>query len=155
PPGVVNQHIFKVTEREPNNRTYMHHAIETAFDEMQRKVVGIGMMHLRRADFLGQHVPCPPSDVQASVGAYLNWLEGCSSETEPELPPTLSDLRMRVAQLRKILDKAERASQLRRASTTESTVLFARTLSEAFPAPTSQTVGDFATVQSGYAFKSE
>jgi hypothetical protein len=42
---------------------------------MQRKVVGIGMMHLRRADFLGYAIPVPDESVQIAVAAYLDWIE--------------------------------------------------------------------------------
>src|SRR5690242_6619588 len=114
-PGVLNQHIFKVTEREPHDRTYIRHAIEAAFDEMQRKVVGIGMMHLRRADFLGHEVPCPASDVQAAVGAYLNWVEASSTGPEPDLPEELSDQRAMVTQLRSVLNRVQMATQFRTA----------------------------------------
>ncbi len=61
PAGILNQHIFKVAERPGNNRRYIRHAIEAAFEEMQTSVVGIGMMHLRRADFLGHLIPQPPA----------------------------------------------------------------------------------------------
>jgi restriction endonuclease S subunit len=123
PSGILNQHIFKVTEQPGNHRSYLRHAIEAAFDEMQRNVVGIGMMHLRRADFLGHLVPCPPSEVQRAVGDYLDWIEGGRRGGEPELPHELGAERDTVSRLGDLAAKLDEVSRLRGEATREASAL--------------------------------
>lgn len=130
PPGVLNQHIFKVTEQPGNHRGYVRHAIEAAFDEMQRSVVGIGMMHLRRADFLGHLVPCPPIEIQQAVGDYLDWIEGGSSEPEPELPEELGEERDTITGIGAIAAKVDEVSRLRGEATREASELLKASLNE-------------------------
>lgn len=155
PPGVLNQHIFKVTERDGNDRSYVRHAIEAAFDEMRRKVVGIGMMHLRRADFLGHKVPCPPADTQAAVGRYLDWVEqGCSGD-EPKLGQEVAQQGAVVVRLRDALNRIEQAARLRKDAARERTALVGRAAATAFADNPTERLGDYATVQSGYAFRSD
>lgn len=100
--GVVNQHIFKVTEKPDVDRLYLRHAIEDAFDEMQQRVVGIGMMHIRRGDFLQQPVPAPPLEVQKAVAQFLDWIERPTAASEPELPMILAEQRRMVAKVKEL-----------------------------------------------------
>src|SRR5207247_2092750 len=93
PEGYLNQHIFKVTERPGFDRRYIRHAIEASFDEMQENVVGIGMMHLRRADFLGHPIPAPSLDIQRAVGDYLDFVESGGDGKQPILPEILEKQR--------------------------------------------------------------
>lgn len=132
PDGILNQHIFKVTERDGHARNYIRHAIEAAFDEMQRNVVGMGMMHLRRGDFLGHSVPCPPTGVQRSVADYLDWVEsGCDGE-EPRLPEELSEQRRIVAKIERLAAKINEAHGLREQSSREASLLVNGALSRIF-----------------------
>lgn len=57
PVGMLNQHIFKVTPEEGVSKEYLRHAIEYSYSDLKAKQVGMGMMHLRRGDFLGHQVP--------------------------------------------------------------------------------------------------
>lgn len=123
PAGILNQHIFKVAEQGKNSRSYVRHAIEAAFDEMQRSVVGIGMMHLRRADFLGHLVPCPPPDVQFTVAEYLDWIEAGRSGPEPELPSALAAARDTVTQIADVSAKLDEVSRLRAEATLQTSLL--------------------------------
>lgn len=113
PEGYLNQHIFKVTEREGYNRRFLRHAIEASFDEMQENVVGIGMMHLRRADFLGHPIPVPPPDVQASVSDFLDAVESGTGGARPSLPSVLAEQRRIVARIDSLDAKIEEARKLR------------------------------------------
>ncbi|MBV9872116.1 MAG: hypothetical protein JO214_15985 [Frankiaceae bacterium] len=119
PTGVLNQHIFKVTEHPPNGRAYIRHAIEAVFDEMQRKVVGIGMMHLRRSDFIGHEVPVPDPETQQLVGRFLDWVETDHSGPEPQLPPELFAQQQIVSRVRKVMARVEQARSLRKAAIAE------------------------------------
>ena len=130
PTGVLNQHIFKVKEEPGNTRSYVRHAIEAAFDEMQRNVVGIGMMHLRRADFLGHLVPCPPKEVQRAVGSYLDWIEAGCSGREPDLPEEFAGERGVVRRIGDVAAKLDEASGLRREATREAFALLKAYLNE-------------------------
>lgn len=91
PSGVLNQHIFKVTEKIGFSRSFVRHMIEAAFVEMRQNVVGIGMMHLRRGDFIGHNVPCPPYAVQVEVARYLDFLERGDEIFENSLPADLME----------------------------------------------------------------
>ena len=113
PDGYLNQHIFKVSERPGFVRSFIRHAIEASFEEMQENVVGIGMMHLRRADFLGHQIPCPPIEVQQAVARYLDWLGGGCQGGEPHLPETLDEQRRIVARLEALAAKIGEARSLR------------------------------------------
>lgn len=131
PEGYLNQHIFKVTEREGFDRRYVRHAIEASFDEMQEKVVGIGMMHLRRADFLGQRIPAPPRAVQQAVANCLDAVESGAEGERPELPPVLAEQRRLVARIEAVTGDISEARRLRQesarvAATAMASVLAAR-----------------------------
>lgn len=133
PEGILNQHIFKVTESNGHVRSYIRHSIEAAFDEMQRNVVGIGMMHLRRKDFLGHQVPCPPADVQLAVAQFLDWIEdGCEGD-EPQLPAALEEQRRIVAKIERLAAKIDEAHRLRDTASAGVTALDASLLAAVIP----------------------
>jgi restriction endonuclease S subunit len=114
PAGILNQHIFKVRENLGNDRSYIRHAIEAVFDDMQQRVVGIGMMHLRRQDFLGYEVPCPAHPVQLAVSRYLDWVESGGEGKEPALPDFLQRQRHVVSRIEELAANIEEAKELRR-----------------------------------------
>ena len=157
PPSVLNQHIFRVRERSQNNRSFIRHAIEAVFDEMRQKVVGIGMMHLRRSDFIGHEIPCPSPEIQLAVSRYLDWIEsGCDGE-EPSLPKLLDHQRRVIARIEELAARIQEVKALRYLSSREVELLLSATFDSAFGATAAQRarVGDFVKIQSGYAFKSE
>lgn len=147
PAGILNQHIFNVTEHAGNDRSYVRHAIEAAFVEMQRNVVGIGMMHLRRADFLGHLVPAPPADVQGAVGAYLDWIEDGHRGSEPELPVELAAERDTVQRISVVASKFDHVSRLRAEATRETSALLEACLNEL--SDQFQTLGHLENVLTG------
>jgi len=130
PAGILNQHIFNVVEKPDNDRNYVRHAIEAAFVEMQRNVVGIGMMHLRRGDFLGHAVPCPEHEVQIAVGRYLDWIETACSGPEPVLPANLERERESVDQIRRVAAMLDEATLLRREASMEINALIGASLND-------------------------
>jgi restriction endonuclease S subunit len=111
--GILNQHIFKVTEKAGFHRGFIRHLIEAVFDEMQENVVGIGMMHLRRADFLGHIVPMPEYDVQIAVSNYLDWYENQTSELPPKIPDFLEEQKRIVARVENLAAQIAEARGLR------------------------------------------
>ena len=123
PVGVLNQHIFKVTEKHGNHRGFIRHAIEAVFDDMQSKVVGIGMMHLRRKDFLGHPVPAPNRETQEAVSRFLDWIEKPNGQPEPTLPAHLSEQRRIVARIEDLAARIEEARGLRRQAMEEAEAL--------------------------------
>ena len=155
PVGYLNQHIFKVTERDGFNRRFIRHAIEASFDEMQENVVGIGMMHLRRADFLGQRIPAPPSALQNAVADFLDSLESSESADLLELPDVLSKQRRLVQMVAEVGTLIEEARSLRRQSSEEAKAFELQVAHDLFPEPSDGIVGDWIRFQTGYAFKSE
>src|SRR5690606_21760622 len=120
----------------------IRHAIEAAFDEMQRNVVGMGMMHLRRGDFLGHRVPCPLPDIQRSVADYLDWVEsGCDGE-EPLLPEELAEQRRIVAKIASLAAQVDEAADIRILSERKAHVLIRSRLREI-----GEDLGQAATLQ--------
>lgn len=119
PPGILNQHIFKVVEKPGNDRGFVRHAIEAAFDDMQQKVVGIGMMHLRRGDFLGHQVPAPDLETQQAVCRFLDWLESLRSDIEPPVPDNLAEQRRIVARIDELAARIAEARGLRQQAVSE------------------------------------
>lgn len=142
PNGILNQHIFKVTERNGHARSYIRHAIEAAFDEMQRNVVGMGMMHLRRGDFLGHRVPCPLPNIQRSVADYLDWVESGCDGKEPLLPEELAEQRRIVAKIARLAAQVDEAADIRIMSERKAHVLIRSRLREI-----SEELGQPATLQ--------
>lgn len=114
PVGILNQHIFKVTEEDGINRRFVKHMIEAVFDDMQKNVVGMGMMHLRRRDFLGHHVPSPPHSIQKSIATYLDWIEQGCQGNEPKLPEELAEQHRIISKIESIANKIDEAKLLRR-----------------------------------------
>lgn len=140
PSGVLNQHIFKVMEKPGNHRGFIRHAIEAVFDDMQSKVVGIGMMHLRRRDFLGYQVPAPDYRTQEDVSRFLDWLETPGNRAEPPLPSLLVKQRRIVARIEELTARIEEARGLRRQAVEEANALLTSGMT--------QTLGD--TLVDGY-----
>jgi type I restriction enzyme, S subunit len=128
PAGILNQHIFRVSEKPGNHRGFIRHAIEAALDDMQRKVVGIGMMHLRRGDFLGHEVPSPDFETQRAASHFLDWLEAADGTPEPPLPIPLAEQRRIVARIEDLAGKIEEARGLRRQTVEEAQALLASTI---------------------------
>jgi len=156
PDGILNQHIFKVTELPGNRRNFIRHAIEAVFGDMQQRVVGIGMMHLRRDDFLGHLVPAPDSETQRCIGTFLDWVESGREGAEPELPKKLQKQRRIIALFEELVAKIEEARCLRREAQLELEAYMRHSAFDLFPpASLRETVGDFIGFQTGYAFKSE
>lgn len=155
PDGYLNQHIFKVSERPGFVRSFIRHAIEASFEEMQENVVGIGMMHLRRADFLGHQIPCPPIEVQQSVSRYLDWLERGCQGGEPHLPETLAEQRRIVACIKALAAKIADARSLRQQAIEEVEALTHHAARDLFPESSDGVVGNWVRFQTGYAFKSD
>jgi hypothetical protein len=131
PSAILNQHIFRVRELAGNDKSFIRHAIEAVFDEMQQKVVGIGMMHLRRQDFLGHEVPCPTNEIQSVVSGYLDWIESGSNCKEPSLPNFLGEQRRIISRIAELAAKAEEAKRLRNTASEQTKMLFTSAISEA------------------------
>lgn len=129
PNGILNQHIFKVTEIAGHHRGYIRHAIEAVFDEMQQKVVGIGMMHLRRGDFLGHLVPAPTFETQKRINEFLDWVESGCDGVRPELPATLETYGSMVARIEQLSAKIEEARGLRNQALGETEAFFRSAIS--------------------------
>lgn len=136
PVGILNQHIFKVTENSGNHRGFIRHAIEAVFDDMQSKVVGIGMMHLRRRDFLEYEVPAPPYQVQEAVCNFLDWIEASKCRPEPTIPARLSEQRRIVARVEQLVAKIEEARELRQLAVEETEALVASSITKALEGAT-------------------
>jgi len=121
--GFLNQHIFKVTEYPGNHRGFIRHSIEATFDELQSKTVGIGMMHIRRGDFLGHEIPAPNYETQKMVSDYLDWIEiGCQGK-EPPLPEDLQQQRRIVVRIEALAGRVAEARSLRREASKETEAL--------------------------------
>ncbi len=130
--GIVNQHIFRVTEEPGYHRGFIRHTIEAVFDDLQENVVGIGMKHLRRRDFLEHTVPNPDAQTQELISNYLDWLEDRNGEPEPPLPATLSEQQRIVGRLEHLASKIEEARGLREKSVKEANAVLAIATKMAF-----------------------
>ncbi len=124
PEGILNQHIFKVTEYSGNHRGFIRHAIEATFDDLQAKTVGIGMMHIRRGDFLGHKIPAPSYEVQKTVSEYLDWIEAGCQGMEPPLPNELKEQCRIVERVQALVTRISSAQSLREEASRELDLLF-------------------------------
>jgi type I restriction enzyme S subunit len=153
PSGFLNQHIFKVTEREGFDKAFVRHAIEASFDLMQENVVGIGMMHLRRDDFLLHQIAAPPIHVQRAVAKYLDIIEAGAAEEAPELPSHLAEQRRIVARIEALAAEIEEAKRLRREAVEEAGVMGSASASRIIDRVESQHakrfLGDLVTTRGG------
>lgn len=136
PAGVLNQHIFRVTPHAGVDKSYVRHAIEAAFEDLRQHQVGIGMMHLRRGDFLGHHVAEPPTPVQAQVAAFLDWIEGGRRGPAPVLPASLAEVAVGLLALGENLDRVAVAQTERASIRATSQRLLRAVLAEAETVPT-------------------
>jgi Type I restriction modification DNA specificity domain len=132
PEGFLNQHIFKVMEHSGFDRRYLRHAIEASFAEMQENVVGIGMMHLRRSDFLGHEIPSPPLQTQKAIAEFLDHLESEMPGRKPDLPPILEEERRIVARIEELATKIQEARALRQQADEEVEAFIAARVSALF-----------------------
>ncbi len=155
PIGLLNQHIFKVTEKDGFDRHFIRHAIEASFEKMQEGVVGIGMMHLRRDAFLSHPIPSIPIALQRHVARYLDAVEKREPRPEDVSHKSLAKAMRAVDRIEAIAGKVEEARRLRREAEKEEETLRERSLTALFPAPCGSVLGDFTKLQTGYAFKSE
>jgi type I restriction enzyme S subunit len=123
PAGVLNQHIFKVTEKDGFDRHFIRHAIEASFEKMQEGVVGIGMMHLRRDAFLSHPIPSIPIALQRHVAGYLDAVEKRERRPEDASHECLARAMRDVERIEAIAGKVEEAKRLRGEADIESAVL--------------------------------
>lgn len=122
---------------------------------MQEQVVGIGMMHLRRADFLGQRIPTPSIEIQRIVADYLDFIEAGAVGERPTLPKSLEKQRRTVARIEELAAKIQDARNLRYETYNEVNAFQLQVARNLFPKPNGGMVGDWVKFQTGYAFKSE
>ena len=90
---------------------------------MQENVVGIGMMHLRRADFLGYPIPTPSLKIQEAVADYLDVIEVGGNGNRPALPLTLEKQQWAVARIEELSAQIHDARTLRQQAIQEAEAL--------------------------------
>jgi type I restriction enzyme S subunit len=81
-PAFLNQHLFKVVEREGVTRNYLPLVIEHAIEELEEKSHGTTMKHITKQTLLPHKINLPPLqeqkrivDLISSVDSYINALQ--------------------------------------------------------------------------------
>ena len=95
--------------------------------------------------------------VQSEVARY-KWKEPDKpgEYLQIEIPlPALAEQQRVVARIEALARRVEEARGLRQETISETDAFLRSALRDAFPSQGASTVGDFAAIQSGYAFKSE
>ena len=82
PPAWVNQHIFKVIPRPSIDRSYLHHLLDAALDQLANQSHGTTMKHVKRSDLLPCEVWVAPTSEQPRIGQILNTVDDAIHSTE-------------------------------------------------------------------------
>lgn len=82
PPAWVNQHIFKVVPRSSVDRSYLHHLLAAALDQLAGQSHGTTMKHLKRSDFLPFEVRVAPAAEQRRIAEILDTVDQTIGATQ-------------------------------------------------------------------------
>lgn len=82
PPAWVNQHIFKVIPRPSVDRSYLHHLLASAIDQLATQSHGTTMKHVKRSDLLPFEVRVAPASEQPLIGTILDTVDDAIRSTE-------------------------------------------------------------------------
>lgn len=82
PPAWVNQHIFKVVPRSSVDRSYLHHLLAAALEQLAGKSHGTTMKHVKRSDLLPFEVWVAPDSEQRRIGEVLDTIDDVIRSTE-------------------------------------------------------------------------
>ncbi len=74
-PAVLNQHLFRVTEREGVDRGWLHLALDHAVDELSQKTHGTTMKHVTKAVLKAHRVRLPPLAEQRRIVDLIGVLD--------------------------------------------------------------------------------
>lgn len=75
PTGILNQHIFKVSPKAEVNSSWLYYALDIARQLAERAAHGgSGLVHVRRGDLLGYHIPTPPLPEQHKIAQILDFV---------------------------------------------------------------------------------
>lgn len=69
PPGVLNQHIYRVRPREGVNRVWLYETLRQVTRRIEERAQGFkaSLVHVRKADITSYRVSVPPFDEQCSI----------------------------------------------------------------------------------------
>lgn len=84
PTGLLNQHIFKVTQKEGVDPTWFYYALDEVRQRVEREAHGaIGLVHVRKEDLLKYKVLVPGDiDEQRALAAILDTVDEAIRRTE-------------------------------------------------------------------------
>lgn len=71
-PAVLNQHIFKVAEKEGITRRYLYHVVRYVMADIRARVHGATMRHITKPEFERIRIPLAPLPQQESLAAALD-----------------------------------------------------------------------------------
>ncbi|MCY0989017.1 restriction endonuclease subunit S [Nannocystis sp. ILAH1] len=75
PTGILNQHIFKVSPKPEVDPSWLYYALDIARQLAERAAHGgSGLVHVRRGDLLGYHIPTPPLPQQHKIAQILDFV---------------------------------------------------------------------------------
>lgn len=74
-PAILNQHLFKVVEREGIDRAWLRLALEHAIEQLETMTHGTTMKHITKAKMMPYPVVVPPIETQRKVAAQYEVIE--------------------------------------------------------------------------------
>ncbi len=83
PNGLLNQHIFRVQEKNGTNPRWLFFALDKVRQKAEQEAHGgSGLVHIKRGDLLKYLIECPPPLQQDHIASILDAIENAIAKTE-------------------------------------------------------------------------
>ena len=87
-PAILNQHIFKVTEKPGHDRTFVKHMLDHYIDALAEMSHGSTMKHIKRGALTAFKAPVPPLPEQKKIAAILSSVDEAIQATQAVIEQT-------------------------------------------------------------------
>ena len=157
-PLATNQGCKSITCHDSLQSRFLFHVLRGSIDELQSQGRGNTFVEIPAKVVKAFQVPVPPRDVQTVVADFVDkfYLRLGGKQVDlPHLPEPMNEVRQIVLKVERLATSAQAVIARSRSNGGKVEDLWSATLASVFPEAADKVLGDFAAVQSGYAFKSE